>query len=238
MINYHSQQNYYWTSTPNVPTSAVPAAGADGHLAVFQPNGWVLETFATIRLSNGNIVCGYAGYTWPQTNGSGFQSGRRATMIPNYAGVIRNGELTSGIIRHALALSLPQGAIKRQISWPAYAVDTSNNYSGTLIPFGALLVIPPSTTNSDLGIKTPLGAAIANAARTYGAYVVDSTAPGTSIFDTEVAASDLPSWSGLAEDDLQSIMNALELAIFTPGTDSVPMSQTSTSAVGSSASSH
>jgi hypothetical protein len=159
-------------------------------------------------------------------------------MIPNYAGVIRNGELASGVIPHALALDLPQSAVKRQIRWPAYAVDTTNNYSGTLIPFGALLVIPPGITNADLGITTPLGTAIANALRTYGAYVVDSTDPGLSIFDTEVASTDLPSWSGPAEADLRSIMNALELATFTPGTDSLPTSQTSKDSIGPSASYH
>ncbi|MGA9472154.1 MAG: choice-of-anchor D domain-containing protein [Terriglobales bacterium] len=231
--SYHSQQSYYWTSTPNIPALAVPAPGADGHMAVFQPNGWVLETLATIRLSNGNIVCGYAGYTWPKSSGTGFQNGRRASMIPNYAGVIRNGELSSGVIRHALALDLPQDSLTRAISWPAYAVDMNNNYSGSIIPFGGLLVIPADKTNADLGIRTPLGAAIANALRTYGAYVVDSTDSGSSIFDTEVEATDLPAWSGPAEADLQSIMDALELATFIPGTDSVPMSHNSNVMLGS-----
>jgi hypothetical protein len=221
-IAYHHQQDYYWTSAPHIPISAKPAIGADGNMAVFQPNGWVLETFATIRLSNGDIVCGYAGYTWPYSNGSGFQNGRRATMIPNYAGVIRKGEFSSGTIHHALALSVPQAAIMRRISWPAYAIDMNNSYSGTTIPFGALLAVPAHITNKMLGITTRLGREIADAARTYGAYVVDSTADGTSIFDTEVAATDLPPWSEPAKADLQSIVNALQLVTFTPGIDSVP----------------
>ncbi len=236
--SYHLQQNYYWTPTPRLPASALPADGADGHLAVFQPNGWVLETFATIRLSNGDIVCGYASYTWSQSDGTGFQDGRRASMIPNYAGVIRNGELTSGIIRHALALSLPQKAIARTINWPAYAVDMNNSYSGSAIPFGALLVIPANITNATLGIKTPLGVAIANAVRTYGAYVVDSTSSGSIIFDTEAGATDLPPWSSAAEADLRSIINALELASVRPGRDSIPASEIGADAAALAAQRH
>jgi hypothetical protein len=213
--SYHSQQSNYWSATPNVPATAVPAFGADGHMTVFQPNGWALETMGTIRLSNGNIACMYASYTWPGSNGTGYQNGRRASMVPNYAGLIRNGELASGTIAHALAVSLPENAIKRQINWPAYAVDMSNSYSGA-VPYGALLALPPSLNISTLGLTTPLGSAIANAAKTYGMYVVDATAPGTFIVDTEVAASDLPGWSGPEQADLTAIIKALQLVAFTP----------------------
>jgi hypothetical protein len=47
-------------------------------------------------------------------------------------------------------------------------------------------------------------------------YVVDATAPGTFIVDTEVAASDLPGWSGPEQADLTAIIKALQLVAFTP----------------------
>lgn len=220
--SYHLQQSYFWSPKANVPSAALPSPGADSHMAVFQPNGWVLETYATIILSTGQVVCLYASYTWPNTNGTGFQDGRRATMVPNYAGLIRNGEYTSGTIPHALALDLPPAAIKRAINFPALAVDDNNSYTGTVIPEGALLAIPSGTTNASLGITTTLGTIIANACRTYGAYLVDETGTAESIFDTSVDATDLPAYSGPEAADLQAIMNALQLVTFTAGTDTIP----------------
>jgi hypothetical protein len=220
--NYHAQTSNYWTPTPQVPASAIPSPGADSHMAVFQPNGWALETMGTIRLSNGNIVCMYASYTWPESYGTGFQNGRRASMIPNYAGVIRNGELISGTISHALSVDIGQNALKRQINWPAYTVDMNNSYSGA-IPYGALLALPSSLNISTLGLTTPLGVAIANAAKTYGMYVVDASSNNEFVINSEVAASDLPGWSGPAQADLAAIMNVLQLVTFTPGADDSPL---------------
>lgn len=223
---YHPQQSYYWTPTPKVPISAIPAPGADSHIAVFQPNGWVLETMGTIRMSNGNIVCMYASFTWSYSNGSGFQNGRRASMISNYAGVIRNGELTSGTISHAMSVDIGQNALKRQINWPAYSVDMNNRYTGT-IPYGALLALPPNLNIATMGLKTPFGRAIAKAAKIYGMYVVDASSTNEFIINSEVAASDLPAYTWSEQCDLTAIVHALQLVTFTAGTDADPILPTS-----------
>ena len=220
--SFHSRANYYWSNTANLPTGALPAPGASAHMAVWQPNGWVLETFGTIILSNGNVVAVAASYSWPNSNGTGYQSGRRATMLPNYAGLMRQGESTAGGFNHALGLVLPPQAEHQAIAWPATTVDRSNFYTGTTIPMGGLLAIPAGTTNAALGITTTVGAQIANAMRTYGGYVTDTA--GTNVFEflEDSNATDLPAYSGPLAADLQAIVNSLQLVTFTPGTDSSP----------------
>jgi hypothetical protein len=147
-------------------------------------------------------------------------------MISNYAGVIRNGELTSGTISHAMSVDIGQNALKRQINWPAYSVDMNNRYTGT-IPYGALLALPPNLNIATMGLKTPFGRAIAKAAQIYGMYVVDASSTNEFIINSEVAASDLPAYTWSEQCDLTAIVHALQLVTFTAGTDADPILPTS-----------
>ena len=61
--SFHARESSYWSLQARVPANAVPSSDADGHLTVFQPNGWALEMLAPIRLSNGDFVSLFASYT-------------------------------------------------------------------------------------------------------------------------------------------------------------------------------
>ncbi len=111
--------------------------------------------------------------------------GSRASGLPAIAGLIRQGELRSGI-RHALALSLPRrylnarGPTSSPFVWPASAADPPPHeqyaQQGNL-QLGSLLAIPPTVSLSSLGVASQGQASeIARALRDFGCYVVDTAA--------------------------------------------------------------
>jgi hypothetical protein len=208
---FHARESTYWSLQPRVPAGAVPPPDADGHMTVFQPNGWALEMLAPIRMSNGDIVTMFASYTDPTLLGAGDENGRRASMLPNYAGLIRTGELASGHITHALALGVGPEALAKAVVWPATAMDrTTSNYTGPL-PMGALLTIPASVDLTKLNLHTAQGKTLAAAMQEYGGYVTDQTGSHYLLFLSERDASDIPSWNGPLDDDLRAIMAQLKV---------------------------
>jgi hypothetical protein len=158
-----------------------PATGSDGHMAVAQPNGGVLETYATIVLRTGQVVALSYSITSPTSLGDGWQNGQTASMLPVYAGSIQDTEISAGI-NHAIASTVPASILTTQISYPAYAFDrgalkNKPYYSGN-IPMGGQLALPPSITIDSLGLSTPEGKAIATAAKKYGFIIVDKGGGG------------------------------------------------------------
>jgi hypothetical protein len=110
-------------------------------------------------------------------DGTGVWNGRRASLIPTIAGVIRYGEpTTTPDIPHALSVIMAQSVMKNAAVWPAYGYDTSNSYGNcaTCLPMGALLAIPATTDLTTLGISTQEGMVIVRAAQKYGVYIVDT----------------------------------------------------------------
>jgi PKD repeat protein len=204
--DYHHATDPYYSRTFNIPNGAVPSPDTDGHLAVYQPNGWVLETYASIVLANGDVVTSVGSYTDAQGDGTGWSSGRRASMLPSFAGLIRSGEITAGSIPHAMNVLLSATMLKEQAMWPAYSWDTNAGYSGTL-PMGSLLAIPASVDVHNLGL-TAQGEVVAHAAQDYGIYVADRGGPGGMTLLAELNASD-STWSGQGN-DLSIIKNNLK----------------------------
>lgn len=201
----------FWSTRAHVPANALPAKNPDSHMAVLQPNGWVLETLATICLANGDIVCGFASYTDPTGVGDGRSGGRRASLVPNYAGILLDHELNTGDIRHAIALAAGPEILAREILYPALALDRDpDDYAGNL-PMGCLLAIPEKIDLKEIGFKTMAGFAIAVAAQRHGCYVVDRASPGCLIFCTETAAFDGTPYSGEMADDLKQVRNLLHM---------------------------
>ena len=145
-------------------------------MAVTQPNGSVVETYATIVLSSGQVVALSYAITSPTGLGDGWQNGQTASMLPNYAGLINDDEITAGI-KHAMAITVPAQSLAARIAYPAYAFDrdamTAIPPYGGAIPMGSRLALPPSVPVSSLGLYTAEGIAIATAAKTYGFIVVD-----------------------------------------------------------------
>lgn len=172
-----------------IPSGLCASPDTDGLLAVIQPNGWVMEAYEGITTASGDLIAGnVAGYYDLQGDGSGWQNGRRASMVPAIAGLIRTGEVKQGNIPHALAATLSPTILTEQAVWPAYAFDTNSGYTGTL-PMGSLMAIPPSVNLSTLGL-TPSGLIIATAAQNYGVYIVDRGGSGGITFQVQFDDND------------------------------------------------
>ena len=200
-----------WRSQFLLPTGACPSPDSDGLMAVFQPDGWVIDIYATVVLSSGQVVGTMASWIDARGDGTGWWNGRRASMLPSFAGLIRKGEIAGGRIPHALALQLPAQLLKREAVWPAYAFDRDSGYSGT-VPMGALLAIPPDVDVGQLGLSTN-GRVIARALQDYGAYVVDRGGSGITVL-AELGDDDIQ-WSARNHEpawwkDLQIIRDHLE----------------------------
>lgn len=175
-------------NTIYVPTNAQPSPDTDTHIAIYQPNGLVLEAYNAVVLSNGDIVCQIASFSDPYSEGTGYQNGRLASMLPNYAGKIRQSEIAASKIPHAMCVTVPPSMLCDEYVWPAYAFDRSNKYSGTT-PMGSLLALPSDLDISKLGLTTEQGRAIAKAAQDYGCYVTDTGGDNGITFQAELGAN-------------------------------------------------
>lgn len=211
-----------FNSSPFLPRALCPSPDVDGYLAVFQPNGLVLDTINSVALSDQTIVTAMASYVNSKGDGSGYSNGRRASMIPSFAGLIRNGELGSGLIPHALAVIAPQKLLLAKAVWPATAFDRGAHYSGTL-PMGSLLAIPSWIDLDNLGLS-PTGKTIAIAAQNFGVYIVDSGGDGLG-FLAELNNLEISSTDALWQ-DLEIITSNLEVVTnnnpATPGGGGTP----------------
>lgn len=165
-----------YTPSVHLPRGACPSPDMDALMSVFQPNGLVLDTYNTVVTSGGTIISSMASFVDARGDGTGLSNGRRASLIPSFAGLIRKGEIGTGSIPHALAAEMPQSMLQPKAVWPAMAFDRNNSYTGRL-PMGALLAIPSWVDIDTLGLS-PQGRIIAQAAQDYGVYVVDSDGAG------------------------------------------------------------
>lgn len=193
-----------------------PAAGADGHMAVRQPNGLVVETYATIMLASGDVVALSTAVTDPASLGDGQQDGQTASMLPDYAGLFQDDDVATGI-DHAMAITVPAALLAPRAAYPAAAFDrgalTENPpYAGTL-PMGARLALPASVTTESLSLRTQAGRAIADAARSYGFIVVDRGGGGITLRVRPNAAHPRPelhAWNQDLQSDLRAIFAAVQ----------------------------
>lgn len=164
---------------------ALPASGLDGHMAVVQPGGMVVETYATIRLRDGTVVALSFSVTDPRGACDGYENGQTASMIPCYAGLIDRRDACLGGIGHAMAVTLPGRLLHAGAVYPALAFDRdaaagAGRYGGA-IPMGARLGIPPGIDIARLGLRSEAGARIAVAAQAFGMIVVDRGGEGMSL---------------------------------------------------------
>jgi len=165
-----------WSNTIYMPSDAVPSPDSDAQLAVMQPNGLILECYDAVVCANGDVICSMASFTDPSGDGVGSNNGRCASLLDNYAGLIRKGEVADGRILHALSCTMSRLLLAPQAVWPAYAFDMNDHYEGT-VPMGALLAIPSEVKLHSLGLSKR-GMVIARAAQDYGVYVVDRGGDG------------------------------------------------------------
>ena len=185
-------------------------------MAVLQPDGRVLETYATIVLRNGDVVALSASVTNPGGMGDGRARGQTASMIPDYAGLLTDAEAISGI-EHAIAVTVPASLLAPRIAYPAAAFDRDaltnpEPYAGTL-PMGARLALPAKFDLAALRLQTATGRTIAAAAASYGFIVVDRGGEGVTLRvqpngERKVVA--LHAWDGALHADLRAIFAHLE----------------------------
>ena len=127
-------------------------------------------------------------------------------MIENYAGVLRDIDVTSGTIDHALAIVVPQSVLTAAVTGPALAFDAnSSGYTGSLA-MGSHLALPSTLDLSSLDLQTALGKEIAQAAQTYGEFIVDLGGSGISIVtQNDPTSAALNTWSSTLQSDLNTI---------------------------------
>jgi hypothetical protein len=193
-------------------TTHLPAPGPDGHMCIKQSYTVALETYGTIVLSGGAIVALSYSMVQLTRDGDGFENGQTASMLPCYLGLLKDGEVTSGRINHALAITVPARLLQPAIVAPAYAFDRNAMtetppYSGGL-PMGSRVALPRSFLFANL--RTEEGKVIARAAMERGFIVVDRGGQGITIrtLRNETKAKQRPAlrkWNQALQDDLQSI---------------------------------
>jgi hypothetical protein len=174
-----------------IPANAVPAAGADAHLTVWQPSTDRLwEFFKARRLADGwhanyggamSATSRSPGYydtaSWPGLSQTWW--GAAATSLPVIAGTMMLSELRGGVIPHALALNIPW-AKAGVYSLPAQRTD-GRLTDANAIPEGARFRIDPRVDLGKLNLP-PLTRMMAVAAQRYGMIVRDQTGWAVSFF--------------------------------------------------------
>jgi hypothetical protein len=197
-------------------TGLKPTGNADGHLVVFQPDGKVFESYGTVVLSSGAIVCETYQITDPMLAGDGLQNGITASLMPVYAGLVTVADLESGEIDHAIKIVAPAGLLKADFTYPALSFDRSAltqtpPYSGPL-PMGARLALPPSVDVGQFRLRTSLGMMIAKAAIKYGMIITDRGGAGITII---VQAGMPPEyrWTRDMDSDIHSVFGAMQRTI-------------------------
>jgi hypothetical protein len=163
-----------WQQVP-IPADAVPAAGTDATMIVWQPatdtmwefwlasrqvDGWHARWGG--RMEHVSQSPGY--YTNPSNWGAS------ATSLSFLGGLIRPDELASGHIDHALAIAIPQPRAT-WFSWPAQRTDGIVQDENA-IPEGARFRLDPRLDLSGLTMS-PLVRMLAEAAQRYGIIVRD-----------------------------------------------------------------
>jgi hypothetical protein len=189
----NSLQNVLSRGVP-IPDNAMPAAGSDAHMTIYQPSTDTLwEFWKAVKKADGwhaswggvmervSKSPGY--YTNDAVSGlaanDGWHWGSTASSLPVIAGTITIAELRRGRIDHALAIDIPNPCAKT-FSWPAQRTD------GTLktpdcVPEGAHLRLDPSLDLSTISMPR-MTRMLAEAAQRYGIIVRDKTGHATGFY--------------------------------------------------------
>jgi hypothetical protein len=158
-----------------LPSNARPAVGTDGHLVLWQPSTqteW--EFWRLYKDSSGRWHTSWGGkMTNVSSNPGWFPApyGATATSLPLPDGVMTLQEQTTGVIDHALALTVPQTIAG--VFLPPAQRDDGNTPSWSAIPEGMRFRLPASLDIDALHLPRET-AMIAKAAQSYGMIVRDT----------------------------------------------------------------
>ena len=162
----------YFRDVP-IPQHAVPAAGSDGHLAIWEPDSDTLwEFWKARRRADGTWQACWGGRidNVAQADGA-FETpyGVAASGLAHAGYMVTLRDAREGRIEHAMGLVIPDPA--RGHVYPATRSDGDATDPAAL-PEGTRLRLDPRVDVEALSL-TPLGAAVARAAQRYGFIVTD-----------------------------------------------------------------
>ncbi|MHB1678604.1 MAG: DUF4124 domain-containing protein [Sulfuriferula sp.] len=164
-----------WAAVP-IPASAVPSAGTDGEMTIYQPSTHTIWEFWQTRQVNGQWQACWGGQLDNAAQSNGIfpnNYGTTATSLPFMGGQVTAAELQSGVINHVIGIALVDTASYWIFSWPAMRSDGYNPTNApNRIPEGTRFRLDP-TINVDALDMTPVGKMIAKAAQKYGFVVWD-----------------------------------------------------------------
>jgi hypothetical protein len=213
-----------------LPTQAVPAAGTDGNLAVYQPSTDTMWEFWRLsKQANGwhaawggrmVHVSTDPGYYRNVVNRSGGvleqpSWGAPATSFPLVAGVMTIAELRSGRIDHALALAIGHPRVGAW-AWPAQRSD-GDSTDPSAVPEGAHFRLDPKLDLASLALPHFV-LVMARAAQRYG-IIINNRSAGFSFraedprqfdslhgYNPYMGRDDLPGTPGALFDEWPSVM--------------------------------
>ena len=155
-----------------LPTTALPAAGTDGHAVVWQPATDQMWEFWQLRKLSDGWHASWGGKIDNASQSSGvlpWPYGATATGLALHGGLVLPSEVQAGNIPHALALSVPE-------EMASVFVSPANRTDGTVvgggIPAGTRFRLPADVDIRSLGLPWTAGV-IAQAAQRYGIVVRD-----------------------------------------------------------------
>jgi hypothetical protein len=156
-----------------VPDGAMPAAGSDGHMVLWQPSrNTTWELWHMHRTADG-WHARWGGVMHGVSRNPGYfraPYGATASGLPLLGGLMRVSELQSGVISHALALAIPK-AKRGSYVWPAQRTD-GNLDAPTAIPEGTRFRLDPALDVDALPVP-PITKIIARAVQRYGMILRD-----------------------------------------------------------------
>jgi hypothetical protein len=159
-----------------IPDEAVPAAGTDSELTVWDPaTDQLWEFWVAKKRTDGWYAC-WGGRIDRVSTSPGFfpnRMGATATSLPNAGGMVGLAEARAGRIDHALSLQLVDLEHFTVVSYPAQRSDGWNPEKvPRRIPEGTRLRLDPGVDVDALNLH-PLAKLIAKAAQKYGFIVTD-----------------------------------------------------------------
>jgi hypothetical protein len=166
----------------HLPAGAIPSGpwpigsgDADSHMTVVdQENGWEYDFWNVREIGGGRIVTKWGGKT--KIEGDGLGSDAVAAQFGTLAGIIRPSEMRSGVIDHALVLTVPctVGFVAPATKGGLECADAGMSTAGAL-PMGAHLQLGMSDAEIEAMSAPAWKKGILRAFSTYGAYVEDTT---------------------------------------------------------------
>lgn len=157
-----------------IPADAVPAAGDDKHLTIYDPAQDVMWEFWVARKSGNNWSACWGGRLDNVSASQGYFTGMygsTATGISQAATAISVEQAQRGKITHAMCLVVVDAKKWTEHSWPAQRSDGHVDAPDAM-PEGRRLRLDPTVNVDALGL-TPFAKTVAKAAQEYGFVVCD-----------------------------------------------------------------